>query len=59
MENNDVQEFYLRSSLEHRIRNWLVIQRYRLIFRYRLPRKLVVVMLLGIERTLSFFRVLD
>lgn len=48
-----------RNTLEHRIRNWLVIQRYRLVWRYRLPQKIVLNALLGIERTFTFFKILN
>jgi hypothetical protein len=47
------------NTLEHRVRNWVVIQRYRLVNRYRLPRRLVLFFLLGIERTLSSLKILD
>lgn len=50
---------YFKSSLEHRIRNWLVIQRYRMIFRYRLPKKFVMITLLGIERALTYLKIIQ
>jgi hypothetical protein len=59
METNHSETGYFKSSLEHRIRNWLVIQRYRMIFRYRLPKRFVMITLLGIERTLTFLKIIN
>lgn len=58
MESKEAQAVVLESSREHQIRNWLVIQRYRLIFRYRLPRRPVLIMLFTIERVLTYLKVL-
>jgi len=47
------------NTLEHRIRNRLVILRYRLVNRYRLPRRVVVFLLLGIERAFATLKILN
>jgi hypothetical protein len=47
------------NTLEHLIRNWLLVQRYRLVIRYRVPSRLTILFLLGLEKTLTTLRILN
>jgi len=59
MDQKMYQKYHFKNTTEHLIRNWLVVQRYRFTVLYHLPKKMVVFILLGVERSLSFFKILN